>query len=61
MLDGIFLYHMKNEFKKELLGFRVDKIYHPSREELLFSFKTFNGTKKLLLSARADSARVQLT
>ena len=61
MLDGIFLYHLKNEIKKELLGFRVDKIYQPSREELLFSFKTFNGTKKLLLSARADSARVQLT
>ena len=60
-LDGIFLYHLKNEIKNELQGFRVDKIYQPSREELLFTFKTYEGTKKLLLSARAESARVQLT
>ena len=60
-LDGIFLYLLKNEIKNELQGFRVDKIYQPSREELLFTFKTYEGTKKLLLSARAESARVQLT
>ncbi len=60
-LDGIFLYHLKNEIKNELEGFRVDKIYQPSREELLFTFRTYDGTKKLLFSARAESARVQLT
>ena len=61
MLDGIYLYHLKNEILNELQGFRVDKIYQPSREELLFSFKTFEGTRKLLLSAKAESARIQLT
>jgi len=61
MLDGIFLYLLKNEIKNQLQGFRVDKIYQPSREELLFTFKTFEGTKKLLLSAKADSARVHIT
>ncbi|MBQ9531182.1 MAG: NFACT family protein [Eubacterium sp.] len=60
-LDGIFLYHLKNEIINELQGFRVDKIYQPSREELLFTFKTFSGNKKLLFSARPESARVQLT
>ena len=60
-LDGIFLHLLKNEIKTELEGFRVDKIYQPSREELLFTFRTFDGTKKLLFSARAESARVQLT
>ena len=61
MLDGIFLYHLKNEILNELKGFRVDKIYQPSREELLFAFRTFSGTKKLLLSARAENARIQFT
>ena len=60
-LDGTFLYLLKNEILGELEGFRVDKIYQPSREELLFTFKTFEGTKKLLLSARAENARIQLT
>ncbi|MBR3737358.1 MAG: NFACT family protein, partial [Eubacterium sp.] len=60
-LDGIFLYHLKNEILNELKGFRVDKIYQPSREELLFAFRTFSGTKKLLLSARAENARIQFT
>lgn len=61
MLDGIYLYHLKNEILSVLRGFRVDKIYQPSKEELMFSFKTFEGTKKLLLSAKAESARIQLT
>ena len=60
-LDGTFLYLLKNEILDELEGFRVDKIYQPSREELLFTFRTFEGTKKLLLSARAENARIQLT
>ena len=60
-LDGIFLYHLKNEIKSSIQGFRVDKIYQPSREELLFTFKTYEGTKKLLLSAKAESARIQFT
>ena len=59
--DGIFLHLTKNEIEKELLSFRVDKIYQPSKEELLFTFRTNAGVKKLLLSARADSARIQLT
>ena len=61
MLDGIFLYHLKNEIKSTIQGFRVDKIYQPSREELLFTFRTYEGTKKLLLSARPESARIQFT
>ena len=60
-LDGVFLYLLRNEIKEQLQGFRVDKIYQPSREELLFTFRTFDGTKKLLFSARPESARVQIT
>lgn len=60
-LDGIFLSLLKNEIKKKLVGFRVDKIYQPSKDEILFTFRTYNGVEKLLLCAKADSARIQLT
>lgn len=59
--DGIFLHLIKNEISDKLLGFRVDKIYQPSKEEILFSFRTYDGAEKLLLSAKADSSRIQLT
>lgn len=59
--DGIFLYLTKNEIENKILSSRVDKIYQPSKEEILFTFRTYDGVEKLLLSARADSARIQLT
>lgn len=60
-LDGIFLSLLKNEIKEKLIGFKVDKIYQPSKDEILFTFRTYNGVEKLLLSAKADSARIQIT
>ncbi|MGN0457985.1 MAG: NFACT family protein [Eubacterium sp.] len=59
--DGIFLHLIKNEIKQHLLGFRVNKIYQPTRDELLFVFRTQNGNERLLLSAKADCPRIQLT
>ena len=59
--DGIFLHLIKNEISSRLLGFRVDKIHQPSKEEILFTFRTYEGSEKLLLSAKADSSRIQLT
>ena len=61
MFDGIFLYLIKNEIEERLLGARVDKVYQPSRDELLFTFRTYEGVQRLMLSARADSARIHLT
>ena len=60
-LDGIYLHLLKKEITQKLLGFRVDKIYQPSREEILFTFRTFDGVQKLLLSAKADCPVIQLT
>lgn len=59
--DGIFLHLIKNEIASKVVGFRVDKIYQPSKEEILFTFRTYDGSEKLLLSAKADSSRIQLT
>ena len=57
-LDGIFLRHIKNEIVKQALGARVSQIYQPNRDELIFALRTFDGNKKLLLSARANSPRI---
>ena len=57
-LDGIFLRHIKNEIESSALGARVSQIYQPNREELVFALRTYEGNKKLLLSARANSPRV---
>lgn len=57
-LDGIFLRHIKNEIESQALGARVSQIYQPNREELIFGLRTFGGNKKLLLSARANSPRI---
>lgn len=57
-LDGIFLRHIKNEIEREALGARVSQVYQPNRDELVLALRTFGGNKKLLLSARANSPRV---
>ena len=45
-----------------LVGARADKIYQPSREELVLSLRTpRDGAKKLIISANSAAARVNLT
>lgn len=57
-LDGIFLRHIKFEIEREALGARVNQVYQPNRDELVLVLRTPGGMKKLLLSARANSPRV---
>ena len=57
-LDGAFLRHLKKEITDRALGARVDKIYQPNKEELVFLLRTRQEAFKLLLSARANSPRI---
>lgn len=59
-LDGAFLFAVKNELKT-LVGGRIEKIHQPSREEIIISIRTRQGSKKLYISANAGSARVHIT
>lgn len=59
-LDGAFLYAVKNELT-QLIGGRVEKVFQPSREEIVIFIRTRQGSKKLFISANAGSARVHLT
>lgn len=60
-LDGIFLHHICHEIKSSVLGAKIDKIYQPNREELVFAIRTHDGVKKLLFSVRSNSPRVHFT
>lgn len=59
-LDGAFLCAVKNELLP-LVGGRVEKIHQPSREEIIISIRTRQGSKKIFISANAGSARVHIT
>ncbi len=59
-LDGAFLNNVKRELGI-LIGGRIDKISQPSREEIVIAFRTRGGNEKLLFSAAAGSARVNIT
>lgn len=60
-LDGAFLHHIAQELTQCMLFARVDKIYQPNREEILLALRTRTGVVRLLLSTRANSARIHIT
>lgn len=60
-LDGIFLNCLKEEIAEVAVGARVDKVYQPTREEIVLNLRSRNGSFRLLMSARANSPRVHFT
>ncbi|MCR5652802.1 MAG: NFACT family protein [Ruminococcus sp.] len=60
-LDGMMLHHVMNELKQTALGARVYQIYQPNRDEIILHLRTKSGNKKLLVSTRANSPRVNFT
>ena len=58
--DGIMMTMVKKELKRDLLGAKVNHIYQPARDELVFSFRTHEGVKKLLIRL-SDSPRVHIS
>ena len=59
-LDGAFLHLVRAEMLP-LIGSRVDKVYQPSREEIVIALRGRDGAKRLILSANSVSARVNIT
>lgn len=60
-LDGAMLRVIKTELEKSAIGAKVDKVYQPSREELVLALRGRDCNKKLLLSSRASSPRLHFT
>ena len=59
-MDGFTLSFMQRELRNTLLGGRVDKVNQPERDALVLLIRS-GGNHKLLLSANANQARVQIT
>lgn len=59
-LDGVFLHHLKNELSNLLVGTRIDKIYQPNKDEIILTLRSKEGSYKLLMSARANSPRINI-
>lgn len=59
-LDGAFLYAVKQELSS-LIGGRIDKVYQPSRDEIIIAIRSEGSTKKVLFSSGANCARVHIT
>ncbi len=59
-LDGVFLYKLKNEMSF-LKGAHLDKIYQPSKDELVFLLRCKEGSFRMLLSARSGASRIHFT
>lgn len=60
-LDAALLALMADELAEKLLDARIDKIFEPTRDEVVLTLRTRTDTFKLLLSARSGSARACLT
>lgn len=59
--DGITLHFVTEELSEYLIGARVEKIYQPSKCELVFLMRTRNGAYRLYMSAEAISPRIHFT
>ncbi|HAN44516.1 MAG TPA: hypothetical protein DCP97_03900, partial [Ruminococcaceae bacterium] len=59
--DGAFLSIIKNEIEQTALNSKVEKIYQPSKEEIVIGLRFKGGSTKLLLSANASTPRVHFT
>ncbi len=60
-LDGITLGLITKELEGYLIGSKIDKVHQPSKNELVFIFRTRNGGYRLYLSCDGQSPRVHLT
>ena len=60
-IDGLTLGLVASELKKEITGYRIDKIHQPSVDEIIFTLRSRSGQKKLYISASAGIPRINLT
>lgn len=60
--DGITTNAITNELNQTLIGARIEKIYVPNKNEIIFSFHTQDRKNyKLLISIDANNSRLHLT
>ncbi len=56
--DGIVTRAMATEIRHSILGGKIDKVYQPVREELVFNVRKLGDTRKLFASVESSSPRI---
>ena len=60
--DGIAVSNIVYELKEKLIGGRIDKIYQPRNDEIIFSVRSVkDGNFKVLVSANSMNPRIHIT
>ena len=64
-IDGCFIHYLTTELNKEILNFKINKIYQPAPLEILLQLRGKNETglivnKQLLISSKLDHPRIHL-
>ena len=60
-LDAICLTAVARELRQAVTGAKVDKIYQPTRDEVILHLRAGKGNARLLLSANPQHPRAHLT
>lgn len=60
-LDGLYLSCLRRELEETLADMRIDKIFQPTKEELVIAFRGREKQAKLYISARVNSPRIHFT
>ncbi|MGL5615577.1 MAG: Rqc2 family fibronectin-binding protein [Sarcina sp.] len=59
-LDGIYIHSLIEELKSNLLGFKIDKINQPEKDEIILNIRG-KENKKLLISSSSTYPRIHFT
>lgn len=60
-LDAVYLQNVARELSHTLTGAKIDKIYQPARDQVVFFLRNREGSFRLLLSANPSHPRANLT
>ena len=60
-LDAIYLTHLADELRAQLIGSKIDKIHQPSKDEIVLTMRGVAGTQRVLLSANPSRPRAHIT
>ncbi len=60
-LDGITVSNIVSELQKKLIGGRIDKIYQPLNDEIIFSIRSLGKNIKVLATANSSHPRIHIT
>lgn len=57
-LDGGFLHNLVKELSTQITNTRVDKVFQPTRDEIVLNLRAAGFNKKLILSAKSGTAGI---